>query len=319
MTTLIITTANSTVSRTSQPRDSHRSRFSTLRGETCRTSSRSWPRLITSSPRSLPATRLPFVRITACQNRSGEQATRAVARSSVSQISCCDFTRRNSHAPFWWDGIRLTSRHTAMRPSRLIRRDASLMKSCLINSICYRISSRRAGLPMPKPPDTRQTISSRPQRPLWNAEAESRSLRQAIVTAFSLPRKQRRFFIQFGPARWRASGRHTRERYGIDPKQVPDFIALRGDPSDGLPGAKGVGPKSAASLLRGYGSLENALRADRFPTQAADLRLYRRLATMDASAPIPALKDQTPTWTRASALAREWGLNQLAERLGRLA
>jgi len=111
----------------------------------------------------------------------------------------------------------------------------------------------------------------------------------------------------------------VRERYGVDPRQVPDFIALRGDPSDGLPGAKGVGPKSAASLLRTYGSLESALRADRFPTQAADLRLYRRLATMDASAPIPALKDQTPTWTRASALAREWGLNQLAERLGRLA
>jgi DNA polymerase I len=111
----------------------------------------------------------------------------------------------------------------------------------------------------------------------------------------------------------------VRERYGVDPKQVPDFIALRGDPSDGLPGARGVGAKGAASLLRTYGSLEKALGAGRFPTQAADLRLYRRLATMDATAPLPALKDQTPTWSRASALARDWGLNQLAERLGRLA
>src|SRR6201996_2353799 len=42
----------------------------------------------------------------------------------------------------------------------------------------------------------------------------------------------------------------VRERYGIDPEQVPDFIALRGDPADGLPGAKGVGPKTAAELLR---------------------------------------------------------------------
>ena len=109
------------------------------------------------------------------------------------------------------------------------------------------------------------------------------------------------------------------ERYGVDPKQVPDFIALRGDPSDGLPGARGVGAKTAASLLRTYGSLEKAIGAGRFPTQAADLRLYRRLATMDASAPLPVLKDQTPTWSRASALARDWGLNQLAERLGRLA
>jgi len=111
----------------------------------------------------------------------------------------------------------------------------------------------------------------------------------------------------------------VRERYGVDPKQVPDFIALRGDPSDGLPGARGVGAKTAASLLRTYGSLEKAIGAGRFPTQAADLRLYRRLATMDASAPLPALKDQTPTWSRASDLARDWGLNQLAERLRRLA
>ena len=42
----------------------------------------------------------------------------------------------------------------------------------------------------------------------------------------------------------------VRERYGVDPAQVPDFIALRGDPSDGLPGAPGIGAKTAAELLR---------------------------------------------------------------------
>ncbi len=110
----------------------------------------------------------------------------------------------------------------------------------------------------------------------------------------------------------------VRERYGVDPKQVPDFIALRGDPSDKLPGAHGVGPKGAVSLLRAYGSLENALAAGRFPAQAEQLRLYRRIATMDASAPIPVLPDQTPTWVEASNLARQWGLNQLADRLGKL-
>ena len=106
----------------------------------------------------------------------------------------------------------------------------------------------------------------------------------------------------------------VRERYGVDPKQVPDFIALRGDASDGIPGAKGIGEKSAASLLRKYGSLENVLAA-RFPVQAEKLRLYRSIATMDKSAPLPALRDQKPTWAKASLLARDWQLNQLADRL----
>jgi DNA polymerase-1 len=111
----------------------------------------------------------------------------------------------------------------------------------------------------------------------------------------------------------------VRERYGVDPQQVPDFIALRGDPSDKLPGARGVGAKGAAALLRKYGSLEAALAAGRFPAQADDLRLYRRLATMDASAPIPPLRNQTPAWSRAAALARQWDLNRLADRFDRLA
>ena len=111
----------------------------------------------------------------------------------------------------------------------------------------------------------------------------------------------------------------VRERYGVEPRQVPDFIALRGDPSDKLPGARGVGPKSAAGLLRKYASLEEALAAGRFAAEAEALRLYRRIATMDAAAPIPALPDQTPTWDKAAALAREWELNRLADRLTELA
>jgi DNA polymerase-1 len=96
---------------------------------------------------------------------------------------------------------------------------------------------------------------------------------------------------------------------------VPDFIALRGDPSDKLPGAGGVGPKGAADLLRRYGTLESILAAGQFPQQAEMLRLYRWIATMNASAPLPTLASQAPTWTKASALARDWGLNQLADRL----
>jgi DNA polymerase-1 len=107
----------------------------------------------------------------------------------------------------------------------------------------------------------------------------------------------------------------VRERYGVEPSQVPDFIALRGDPSDRLPGAKGVGPKTAASLLAEYGTLESALEAGRFAAQAEELRLYRRIATVDASAPLPPLKDQTPTWAEASALMERWGLRNLSGRL----
>jgi DNA polymerase-1 len=107
----------------------------------------------------------------------------------------------------------------------------------------------------------------------------------------------------------------VRLRYGVDPSQVPDFIALRGDPSDRLPGATGVGPKRAAQLVRRYGTLKGVIGAGLFQTQAEMLRLYRLIATMDAKAPLPSLADQEPTWSSASDFARNWGLNQLADRL----
>ena len=107
----------------------------------------------------------------------------------------------------------------------------------------------------------------------------------------------------------------VRERYGVEPEQVPDFIALRGDSSDRIPGAPGVGPKTAADLLRRYGSLEAALAEGRFSAIADDLRLYRRIAQMDPEAPVPDLSDQEPTWARAAAKADELGLRALAGRL----
>jgi DNA polymerase I len=107
----------------------------------------------------------------------------------------------------------------------------------------------------------------------------------------------------------------VRERYGVEPEQVPDFIALRGDPSDRLPGAKGVGPKTAATILKQYGTLEAALDAGRFPKQREELELYRRIATLDASAPLPPLRDRSPTWAEASSLLESWGLGNLAGRI----
>lgn len=111
----------------------------------------------------------------------------------------------------------------------------------------------------------------------------------------------------------------VRERYGVEPKQVPDFIALRGDPSDKLPGAAGVGALGAASLIRKYGSLAAILKTGRFARQADDLKLYRAIATMDKKAPVPKIAAQQPAWDKAAALARKWQLRQLAARLEEMA
>ena len=79
----------------------------------------------------------------------------------------------------------------------------------------------------------------------------------------------------------------VRDRYGVEPEQVTDFIALRGDPSDKIPGARGVGEKTAASLLQSFPDLEAMIAAGRFAAEAEQLRMFRRIATLDPSAPLP--------------------------------
>jgi DNA polymerase I len=127
-------------------------------------------------------------------------------------------------------------------------------------------------------------------------------------TTILFPTKGVSEISRIGPA-------EVRERYGVEPAQVPDFIALRGDPSDKLPGAKGVGPKGAATVLTTYATLEDALADGRFASEADALRLYRRIAAMDALAPIPDVPDREPNWKGGAQLVRGWGLNQLAYRL----
>ncbi|HKG35572.1 MAG TPA: 5'-3' exonuclease [Solirubrobacterales bacterium] len=116
----------------------------------------------------------------------------------------------------------------------------------------------------------------------------------------------------------------VRGRYGIPPELVPDFIALRGDPSDGIPGARGVGEKTAAELLRLHGSLEGvldaAVREQRPKLRATllesrdDLLAFKEIATLqDAGIERP---PDTPTdWSGAAEAARARGMNRLAERL----
>jgi DNA polymerase-1 len=130
----------------------------------------------------------------------------------------------------------------------------------------------------------------------------------------------------------------VRERYGVEPEQVPDFIALRGDPSDGMPGAPGIGAKTAAELLRAHGSLEETLRiaaaVGRAEADAAgairpriasalleneqlllDFKQIATLQEVDVKLPPSSPTDHG----RGARCAAELGMNRLAERLQKLA
>jgi len=120
----------------------------------------------------------------------------------------------------------------------------------------------------------------------------------------------------------------VRKRYGIDPSQVPDFIALRGDPSDGIPGAKGIGEKTAAELLQRHGSLQAALdgavRESRPSVRKAlmeqrdELLRFKEIATLQ-DVPVELPPDRPTDLARGAAAARERGMNRLAERLEKAA
>jgi DNA polymerase-1 len=137
----------------------------------------------------------------------------------------------------------------------------------------------------------------------------------AVTVLF--PTKGVRGMEPIGPAAVRA-------RYGIDPAQVPDFIALRGDPSDGIPGAKGIGEKTAADLLRRYGDLdgvlEHALEQSTPRIRGAlrdgreELLAFREMARLqDAGVERP--PDCPTDWPAAAAAAERLGMNALAKRL----
>ncbi len=126
---------------------------------------------------------------------------------------------------------------------------------------------------------------------------------------------------EIGPAQ-------VRERYhGVGPELVADLIALRGDPSDGLPGAPGIGVKTAAELLLRHGTLEGVLAAaesdDRHVRPRATaalrendelLRSFKEIATlvrMDVQRP----PDRASDFAAGASAARELGMARLAERL----
>jgi 5'-3' exonuclease len=127
----------------------------------------------------------------------------------------------------------------------------------------------------------------------------------------------------------------VRARYGVGPELVSDFIALRGDPSDGLPGAPGVGAKTAAVVLRRFGSLEGAIEAaadprtviagELSPRLAATLRdnteqlgVFKEVATLQRiKVKVP--RDRATDFASGARAAAELGMKRLAARLEGLA
>jgi DNA polymerase-1 len=134
-----------------------------------------------------------------------------------------------------------------------------------------------------------------------------------------LMQQARKGFTEMGP-------KEVRERYGIGPELVPDFIALRGDPSDGLPGAKGIGEKTAADILQRKGDLEHAIlgairekpsvrRA--LIEQAAELRSFKEIATL-VEIEMDPVPDAGTDLAGGAKAAEALGMRRLAERLGSL-
>ena len=115
----------------------------------------------------------------------------------------------------------------------------------------------------------------------------------------------------------------VRERSGVDPAQIPDLIALRGDPSDGIPGARGVGAKTAAALLREHGTLEGVLGAadtlrpriaQALREQADELRTFLEVATL-RPLDVRRAPDGVTDREAGGAAAAHIGMNALARRL----
>ena len=154
-----------------------------------------------------------------------------------------------------------------------------------------------------------------------------RDLFQAVTdqVAVVMPGKGGGDPTEIGPAQ-------VRERYGIDPPLVTDFIALRGDPSDGLPGAPGIGAKTAAELLNRHGPLEEVLRVA--GKDDSDMRLrtalalseneelllnFKRIATLVPIDGIVRPADRATDFAGGARMAEDLGMRQLATRLERMA
>jgi DNA polymerase I len=146
---------------------------------------------------------------------------------------------------------------------------------------------------------------------LLTTDRDAYQLVSESVTVLA-PRSGVRDLIRIGP-------QQVVERMGVLPEQIPDFKALAGDASDNIPGARGIGPKAAASLLLKYGTLEAILdaRTDTIPPATAEqLRIFKRIVSMvpdELEVTLP--ESAPPDWAAAAAKLRELGAENLADRV----
>jgi DNA polymerase I len=119
------------------------------------------------------------------------------------------------------------------------------------------------------------------------------------------------------------------ERYGIPPELIPDFIGLKGDTSDNIPGVPGIGDKTAAELLQRFGDLEGVLshvdeisgakRKQNLTEHAGAARISKQLATIVRDVPIDldleAELTKPPDYANLRAAFREWELRDPLRRL----
>lgn len=129
--------------------------------------------------------------------------------------------------------------------------------------------------------------------------------------------------------------RAVRERYGLVPKQLIDFKGLRGDPSDNIPGVKGIGEKTAIELLKSHSSIDEVYRALKkrkllakpaviaaLKTHEADALFSKTLVTIDRHVPIPfmlasaRLRKSAAGRDEVRAMLERFGFSSLMKRIG---
>ena len=120
----------------------------------------------------------------------------------------------------------------------------------------------------------------------------------------------------------------VKQKFGVPPDRIVDFLTLVGDTSDNIPGVPGVGPKTAAKWLDEYGDLDNLREhadeiggkvGERFRASLADLPLYTALVTIKCDVELPAAPDdlvvRPPDTARLRPLLERLEMHSTLERL----